>query len=149
MELYLEPIFKTKRIGRYEKGHTPWNKGKSTGLVYSAQLDNLKLGNKARWAKHKGEPAWNSVPVSVYDLSGKYIKTFLSSRFASKELNLQERNIRKVMKGERRRVGDYQFKPAKIVEFQGQKLVKKENIDQYKRLSRYNKTKKIMEKDSD
>ena len=102
---------------RFKKGNKAWNKGMKVGLVYPGQVENLKKGNPARWAKHKGEPAWNAQKVKVYDLNGVFIKNFLSTRLAAKELHVNQRNIRNVLAGNRGRVGNYQFKKATTINY--------------------------------
>lgn len=135
MELHLDPVFAIKDT-KFKKKRIPWNRGKK-GWLSEKHLQtvttNLRRGNPARWAKHRGEAALNAIPISVYDLEGNYIKCFPSARFAAKELNLNERSIRNCRLGKRKSLHGYMFREAEIIEFRGEKLVSKQSIEPYKK----------------
>ena len=144
MELYLPPIIKRKDP-RWKKGHKPWNTGRKDWTTKdpakrAKQAANLAEGRAHLWDK-RARIAYNAIPVTAYTLAGEYVRTFQSSRKAGEALGVCDRNIRDCMSGDRGRVGQYQFRPAKIEVFQGQKLVKKENIPPYRRRTRWDNQK--------
>lgn len=133
MELHLDPVFAIKDT-KFKKKRIPWNKGVKgwhSEKHLQTVTNNFRKGNPARWEKHRGEAAINAIPICAYDLEGKFIKCFPSARFAAKELNLNERSIRNCRSGKRKKLHEYMFRVAKIVEFQGQKLVSKQSIEPY------------------
>ena len=147
MELYLPPIIKSKDT-RWKKGHKPWNVGRKDWTTKdlakrAKQASNLAEGRAHLWETRE-RIAYNAIPVTAYTLAGEYVRTFQSSRKAADALGLIERNIRHCVAGKRGHVGQYQFRPAKIEVYQGQKLVKKENITPYRRRTRWDNQKKIV-----
>lgn len=134
MELHLEPIF-VKKDTKLKKRHTPWNKGVK-GWMSDEHLQvakkNLKKGNPARWAKHRGKPAYNAIPVCAYDLEGNYIKCYSSASAAAKDLQLKESSIKNCRSGKRGKLYEYMFRKAEIIEFNGKKLISKKPIAPYK-----------------
>lgn len=145
MELYLPPIIKSKDT-RWKKGHKPWNVGRKDWTTKdpakrARQSAKLAEGRAHVW-ETRARTAYNAIPVTAYTLAGEYVRTFQSSRKAAYTLGLIERNIRYCVAGKRGRVGKYQFRHAKIEIYQGQKLVKKENIPPYRRRTRVDNQKK-------
>ena len=140
MELFLPPK-NAKKPSRYEKGHTTWNKGRKGFTtqdkhLQQIQLDNLAEGRKLNWEKRDRTKVYNQKPVVAYDLDGKFVGVYRSSRFAAMELGLREELIRRACRNQGRH-GSYQFRFPVIIEFNGRKLVKKENIAPYKKKCRW------------
>lgn len=52
------------------------------------------------------------IPVKAFKIKTKeeFVKTYSSIALAADELNLSESNIRRVLKGDRNRVGNYTFR---------------------------------------
>jgi hypothetical protein len=138
MELYLDPV-RVKKDTRFHKGQTPWNKarkGFSTNdpEKQSRILHNLAEGRRNLWKTRKRDQVHNSKPVSVYDLDGNFVRVFKSANAAARALGLYGENVRRCARREKGRHGQYQFRWAKVVEFQGEKLVKKTPIEPYRRI---------------
>lgn len=140
MELYIEPKW-AKKDTKFKKGHAAWNKGlrgfsTKDPQKIEATLRNLKRGRENLWKTRARDEVWNSIPVSVYDLNGHYLSSHKSASSAARHYCVQERNVRSCISGNRDRAGQYQFRKAKLIIFQGETLVKKDNIDPYKRRNR-------------
>lgn len=104
------------RISLALLGNEPWNKGKTS--VYSdATLKVMaarKLGGTLT-EDHKKKIAHNSYPpnrraVLQYDQNGNLIKEWISIGRAGVELNIQEQNLGKVCRGERKTAGGFTWK---------------------------------------
>lgn len=140
MELYLDPVW-VKKDTRFHKGHTPWNKGRKCFSTNDPEkrsrlLQNLAEGRKNLW-KTRSRDGQNSKPVCAYDLNGNFVRVFKSVNAAARTLGVRAENARRCARRERGRCGQYQFRWAKVVEFQGEKLVKKTPIEPYKRRNHY------------
>lgn len=140
MELYLDPVW-VKKDTRFHKGHTPWNKGSKCFSTNdpekrSRMLQNLAEGRKNLWKTRSRDNVHNSKPVCAYDLNGNFIQVFKSVNAAARNLGVRAENARRCARRERGRCGRFQFRFAKVVEFQGEKLVKKTPIEPYKRSNR-------------
>lgn len=139
MELYLEPEW----ILRPKKRKPHPLKGKHQWITDDPKKrEKMMAGLQKGWhlprkGKKTGRIATTRIPVSVYDLDGKYITTCLCvSEAAEKYGNGYAGNVHGCINGLRDRVGQYQFRRAKVVEFMGEKLVKKSPIEPYKRKRR-------------
>ena len=140
MELYLEPQW-AKKDTRFKKGHATWNKGRKGYTTDNPEkrrvIDgNLERGRKIVWKTRPRDVVWNSIPVSVYDLDGHYLSSHKSVNAAAQTYGVQPRNARYCLTGSRDRAGMYMFRKANIITFKGETLVKKENIEPYKRRNR-------------
>lgn len=143
MELYLPPTY-IKNGSRFKKGHTSWNKGRKWFTTKdpekrAIQLKNLEDGRKNLWAKRDRTTCHNQNPVTAYTLSGEFVGVYKSIGIAARELGVCRENIQNCLKGRRGRAGNYQFRKAEVVEFQGQRLVSRKPIAPYKRRTRWSK----------
>lgn len=143
MELYLPPTY-IKNGSRFKKGHTPWNKGRKGFTTSNPEkrekmLKNIEEGRKNLWAKRDRATVYNQKPVTAYDLQGNFVGVYKSIGIAARELGVCSENIQNCLKGRRGRAGNYQFRKAEVVEFQGQRLVSRKPIEPYKRKSRWSK----------
>lgn len=146
MELYLPPTY-IKNGSRFKKGHTPWNKGRKGFTTSNPEkreklLKNIEEGRKNLWAKRDRTIVYNQKPVTAYDLQGNFVGAYKSIGIAARELGVSRKHIQGCLKGERGRAGSYQFRPAEVVEFQGQRLVSRKPIAPYKRRTRWSKRRK-------
>lgn len=134
MELYLEPIWvkpKKERKPHPLKGKHQWPTDDPEKRA--RMLDGLKKGQHS---KNKGCSPKRFVPVAAYDLDGNFVSVHVSISEAARKYALSIGNICESMKRQRGRVGQFQFRKANVVEFQGEKLVKKTPIGPYKRSNR-------------
>lgn len=146
MELYLPPIIKSKDT-KFKKGHTPWNKGRKAFTTSDQEkqrkaLARLEEGRRHVWGTRNRNIVHNQRPTCVYDLDGNFLGVYLSATKAAEAFGQIGRNVRACILGKRKRCGNYQFRAAKIEVYQGQKLVKKENITPYRRRTRWDNQKK-------
>lgn len=145
MELYLEPNW-IKRDTRFKKGHIPWNKGRKCvsddPQKRENQLKILAEGRRLRFVNGTSSGGRKKVAVCAYDLDGEFIRVFPSIREAGTTLGLRRENIRACVANKRKSCGQFQFRKADIVEFQGRQLVKKNSIEPYRRGGRSEKTEK-------
>lgn len=135
MELYVEPKWAVRPKERKPhplKGKHQWttNDPEKREKVYAALMRGCHK------SKNKGKPSHRRIPVSVYDLDGNYITTCPSVIAAADKFGVSSGDISSCTNGRRDRVGQYQFRRAKVVEFMGEKLVKKTPIEPYKRRNR-------------
>lgn len=134
MELYLEPIW-AKKDTKFQKGHIPWNKGVKGWTTRDPEKRRRARRNlaKGRIRRLKNRPriAHNAIPTSVYNLSGEYLGSFSSATIAAKKFGECARNVRSCVEGKRKRCGKYMFRKASVVIFNGELMVKKENIEPY------------------
>ena len=139
MELYIEPSW-AKKDTKFKKGHAPWNKYRKGWTTNDPVKKRKARRNLAKGRKHnrdtRDRTAYNGIPTSVYNLDGEYLGTYLSATIAAEKYGQIARNVRYCVSGKRKRCGSYMFRKAKIVVFQGEKLVKKENIEPYSRKNR-------------
>ena len=136
MELYLDPVWvkpKKERKPHPLKGKHQWP---TDDPEKRARIMN---GLRKGWySKNKRHKSPLRVPVSVYDLDGNYVTTCLHVKEAAEKYgNGSPGNVHNCISGRQGRIGQYQFRRANVVEFQGEKLVKKTPIEPYKRRSRY------------
>lgn len=136
MELYVEPKWAKKEKER--KPHPL--KGKHQWITDDPEkrqrvIDGLRKG----WLSKKGKTGRISpirVPVSVYNLDGTFVAVCSHIHEAADRFGGTIGNIHSCMNGHRGRCGQYQFRKAQVVEFQGKKLVKKTPIEPYRRRNR-------------
>ena len=134
MELYLDPVWvkpKKERKPHPLKGQHQWPTDDPEKRARI--LEGLKKGQHS---KNKGCSPKRFVPVAVYDLAGNFVSVHVSVSDAARKYSLSQGNICETMKRQRGRVGQFQFRKANVVEFQGEKLVKKTPIEPYKRSNR-------------
>lgn len=141
MELYVEPTW-VKKDTRFKKGHATWNKGRKGFSTQDPEkqrllLQNLAEGRRNLWKTRRRDIAWNSKPICAYDLDGNFVGVYKSACEAARALGQHKRNVRRSAYSEGGRCGQYQFRWAKLVEFQGELLVKKTPIEPYKRRNHY------------
>lgn len=137
MELYLEPNW-IKKDTRFRKGHEPWNAGRKGFTTDNPQkrkkaLMNLAEGRKLRHVNGTPSGGRKKVAVCAYGLDGVFVRVFSSIGEAATTLCLPRENVRACVANKRKRSGQYQFRKADVVEFNGCKLVKKSPIVPYKR----------------
>ena len=119
-ELYIEPIKINPINGRFMKGHIPFNKGKKmTDWMDINKIERVKkyleIGRKAG---NHDLPGANKIEI-VGIKDGK-LTAFKSSSDATKILKakgvkVNQRNIRAVCLGKRKKAGGYQWFNAKDV----------------------------------
>lgn len=141
MELYLEPTW-VKKGPKFKKGHKPWNKGrKGFSTVDDTKrkriLSCLAEGRRHLWEKRDRNVVHNQIPTCVYDLGGNFLGAYLSEAKAAEAFGQIRENVSSCVRGERKRVGNYQFRRAKVEVFRGEMLVKRTPIEPYKRGSRH------------
>lgn len=133
-ELWIEPSFAFKRRnrerGRFTKGHVPWNKGKKAWTTDDQAkrmiaMENFKLGQKSR---HSRGGDYCAKPVICYDADGKYVALYKSITHASIATGIERRNIAFTCAGRRHLAGGYQWRLAEIIEWQGRRMVRKDDI---------------------
>ena len=140
MELYIEPIFLNKKTEK-----KVWNKGRIGFLSEKHKksvLENLKKGAGA--LTRQGKKPSNALHISVYTLSGTYIKTYRSSIDAAKALKCNARSIRRCCNNNRKSTGGYIFRKSEIIEFKGEQFVSKKPIEPYQRKKTYTKNQKTL-----
>lgn len=107
--IHLEPANK-KHSGKFQKGHTPWNKGLSweeQGIVgEEAKKRKHALQASAHKNGYSHKPT-HSKPVIQMDKDGNRLHWYISSEAAARKLGIHGRNIRKVCDGERITTGGY------------------------------------------
>ena len=140
MELYVEPKWAVRPKERKPhplKGTHKWttdDPGKRARILEALRKGAAIGGRKSTT---KGRPSPKRIPVSVYDLDGNYVTTCQSIRDAAeKYVNGNMSRVAKCIHGINSRAGQYQFRRANVVEFMGEKLVKKSPIEPYKRKRR-------------
>lgn len=148
MELYIEPAW-AKKDTKFKKGQQPWNKGRK-GFTTSDEgkrrmmLENLRIGRLRSWETRDHNTFANQKATCVYDLEGNFLSVYTSINKAADAFGQLRENVRSCCNLKRGRAGSYQFRFAEIVEFLGEKMVKKSPIEPYKRGTRKgipNKTK--------
>ena len=95
MELQLPPIPPEKKTGGlFQKGSTPWNKGKKMPEYTKKKLKKtmFKKGNKPKQPETKTIPK-TAKRVHMYSRKDKYIRTFETITEASRETGIVRRNI--------------------------------------------------------
>lgn len=137
MELYLDPVWVKPKKER--KPHPL--KGKHQWITDDPEKrEHIMNGLRNGWRSKQNKSGHKSplrVPVSVYDLDGNYVTTCLHVHEAAEKYgNGSPGNVHMCISGRRHRVGQYQFRRAKVEEFMGEKLVKKTPIEPYKRRNR-------------
>ena len=139
MELYVEPKWAVRPKERKPhplKGTHRWTTDDPEKRA--KLLEGLRKGQRAsKKGVNAGRISPKRIPVSVYDLDGNYVTTCQSiTEAAEKYGNGYFRNVHSCISGKRGRCGQYRFRRANVVEFMGEKLVKKSPIEPYKRKRR-------------
>lgn len=134
MELYITPDF-VKKDTRFKKGYTPWNKGRKCWTTSDPEKmghikESLDNGRRKAW-KSRRIKSWNERSVCAYDLNGNFVRAYTSANAAAKDLGLCVANVYHALRCPAARSGSYQFRYAEIVEFRGEKLVKRTPIGKY------------------
>ena len=133
-ELYLEPVWARPAEKKRERKPHPL-KGKRRWVTDDPEkrakiLEGLAKGWHSR-SKNKG-CTWPRIAVAVYDLAGNFVSAHATLRDAAGKYGISVGNISKCVHGRRGRAGQYQFRKADVVEFRGERLVKKTPIGPYK-----------------
>ena len=83
----------------------------SQGGIKGGKLGGKRTVELGHLAKAR-ELAWKAkrTPISQYTKSGEFIKEFISTLQASKELKLNNGNLNQVLKGKRNHTGGFVFK---------------------------------------
>ena len=103
-----------KKKGRFQKGHTPWNKGLSweqqgyTEERRNKVVEILRKNKSKNTYKNTGDHLKH--PVIQMDEYGNKLHWYASSEAAARKLGITGRNIRKVCDGERHTCGGYYWK---------------------------------------
>jgi len=109
--LYIAPT-KNKQ-GRFQKGHTPWNKGMSWEEQGVSAEEHKRKVAILQANSHKngyGHKPTHSKPVIQMDEYGNRLHWYESSEAAARKLGLQGRNIRKVCDGQRNFCGGFRWR---------------------------------------
>jgi hypothetical protein len=110
--LYIAPL--KKRHGRFQKGHTPWNKGLSWEQQGWTKERREKVVEQLR--KNMSKNKYNNVanhlkhPVIQMDEYGNRLHWYESSEAAARKLGITGRNIRNVCDGQRNHCGGYRWR---------------------------------------
>jgi len=110
-ELYLPPIQVTKKYnpvnGQFLKGHIPVNKGCkiSKEIIEKLRPTMFKKGNIST---RKYSPDKKAKPVEMWKVD-RIVGVFDSITGAAKRTGIQRVNIKKVLKGERKNAGGFQW----------------------------------------
>jgi len=109
MELFLPPIKYDRNLvnGRFLKGCTPHNKGKTWKNYMDCEKQEkvLMVGKNNLQPKHKNRRSKSVIGIK----DGKVIGIFNSSVEAMKKMGIKSENIRRCCKGERKTAGNIQW----------------------------------------
>lgn len=108
-------INKFKNCAIYLKLHNEWvDSSFSPKLTPSIDRMDPNIGylidNLQMLVHPKNAAKDKKIAVDVFDRTGKFLKTFDSQADASRELNVPQPNINKVINGTRKRAGKYVFR---------------------------------------
>lgn len=110
IELYLPST--PKSHGQFQKGHKPWNKGKSWDEMGISKEKQKSMRMNLEAYQGKGNPnlgGWNAKPVIAVDEYGNRVHWYRSAQDAADKLGLIRRNIaRACVKGYY--CGDYRWR---------------------------------------
>ena len=116
MELYIPPKYEFYKYnpanGRFLKGHIPWNKGEKMrpDIYEKCKPTMFKKGNIS--TRKYNTTQKHQKPVEMYH-NDRIIGFFESINKAQRKTGIWRENIRKVIKGERKRAGGFEWKLVK------------------------------------
>lgn len=133
MELYLPPIWAKPETP--ETPETPKKKWvtddpEKRARMLKALEDGRKYGQKSRHVRSRNAGK-RARPVSVYDLDGNYLRSFVSISAAARHYGVDVRNVHKCCNGKCCSLKSMQFRYADVMEWKGEKMVRKTPIEPY------------------
>ena len=101
------PYWRTLKLSTFEScrkgGKIGGSKGGKLGGKRTVELGHLAKARELAWKATR-------TPIRQYNKSGEFIKEFISTSQASKELNLSNGNLNQVLKGKLKTTGGFVFR---------------------------------------
>jgi len=119
MELYLPKKYEFEKYnpvnGQFLKGHIPWNKGKKLNSKHKRKISKtwFKKGNRS--TRKYGNIQKHQKPVEMWK-DDVFVMYFISMNEAERKTGIWDENIRKVLNGERKNAGGFQWKLGRKIE---------------------------------